>query len=179
MRGTFVEEIDYSLPLYVPHTKKLHPKDSEQLLIDAGVSAAERREVMKWLNDKDFYESLLRNTPLNHRQKINNITPPEDVEKILASEIIEEVLDENASPSKCFVRQKSVNDKPKTRRRLIMETRELNRAIKRQKHLLKAAKLPVQSDIEKCMSDTSFVDCFDFKSFFLPNFTPPRYPPFL
>ncbi|CUG08906.1 Hypothetical protein, putative [Bodo saltans] len=166
VKGVPIEKPDYSLPLYAPLTKKITCEETEDILVRANVQEDERKEVMKWLTDKHFYEKLLRNTPSQERNRHKNYSPPQDVEKMIASQIIEKVVDEKASPSKCFVKQKSVNERKKTRRRVILETRELNRAIKKQKHFLRTVKLPVQSDIERCLSLSRKVDSFDFKSFF-------------
>lgn len=158
---------DLSLPLYTPHTKKMSWEDVEELMEKGGIDEGTRGEVKKWLSDKKFYEDLLRDIPIANRQRWKNKTGVEDANKILKAGIIEKVADE--SSSKCFVKLSSTNEEVKARRRLLLETREINNGIRGKegdKKVLRSIVLPTQKDIEQCASSFSHVDCFDFRSFY-------------
>lgn len=154
------------LPLYAPKTKKLSPNEVRDLLQKAKTDNCTITEVMKWLESPQWYEDLLRETPTNTRQQWKNTAPEVDVNKMITSDIIEKVSP-LCPPSKAFVKISTVPEKTKSRRRLTLETREINRAIKlKGKKVLQKIILPRQNDIEKFVASYAKVDSFDFRSFF-------------
>jgi hypothetical protein len=117
------EYVDFSLPLYCPSTKKIDPETAIKMARDE-----DQAEVKKWLTDPKFYTSLLRNTPIRKRRVFKNSMPEVDVRKIVEAGIIRKA--DAHIPSAAFLQIKSVNERRKMRRRLILETRCLNRAIR-------------------------------------------------
>jgi hypothetical protein len=159
------EPVDYSLPLYTPTTKKFPPQKINQIICEGGVNREITQEVQKWLTLESFYETLLRNIPLGHRTKWKNTCVEADVAQMLAAGIIQPAS--FSSPSKCFVKMQSVNETKKGRRRLILETRDINVAIRSAKEKYRLpVHLPNQKDIEECMANFPLVTSTDFRSFF-------------
>jgi hypothetical protein len=123
-------------------------------------------ETLGWLSNEEKFTKLLRNIPRRKRSRFLNKCPKQDVNQMIQAKIIEKVQ-AREGPSLAFIKLKSVNERRKKRRRLILETRDINKAIKMAtRNKLTKIKLPMQRDIESAMRKHKKVDSVDFRSFF-------------
>lgn len=151
---------DYSLPLYTPSTKKTEFR-----------SQTDRRSTEKiapWLTDEKHYNDLLRSGRARlSRARVKNKAPVSDVVQIIKAGVMEKVAPEQLGNSRAFVHLKTVNERKKKRRRLILETRALNKCIKKnKKRWLQKMHLPSHREIELQARKARYIEAFDFKSFY-------------
>ena len=155
------KKIDYSLPLYLPHTKKIKNSSLKQWM-----NKEKHAEIEKWLASPEWYEAILRSRRRGHRTVFKNVVPEIDVQKIVAAGVMSKV-GKNAKSSKAFVQLKSVNERSKNRRRLILETRCINREIKRNRwKFMKNINLPTHRKLEMAARGATSIEAIDFRSFF-------------
>ncbi|CUG57277.1 Hypothetical protein, putative, partial [Bodo saltans] len=152
---------DYSLPLYMPKTKKINFLELKKWLPEK-----EAESIRKWLTSDMWYEKILRGCPTSQRPMFKNNIPQMDVEKIINAGVMS-VVPSDAPPSKAFVQMKSVNEGAKGRRRLILETRCINRQIKKNKwRFMEKLHLPTHREIEMAARQAKSIESIDFRSFF-------------
>jgi ribosomal protein L19E len=153
-------EINFDLPLYTPSTKKMSWEQVEHL-----IRPENREEIKRWLTSEEHYRILMRGTPMKLRRGFQNVTKQEDVNKIVAAGIMS-VADTKVK-SAAFVKLTSVNETKKSRRRLILETRCINRAIRKNKEKwMPKMNLPSHRRILEAAQSASSIESLDFKSFF-------------
>jgi hypothetical protein len=154
------DSANYNLPLYVPTTKKLSLQQVEKM-----VKEEHREEVRNWLSSEEHYRVLMRGTHVRQRRVFRNVAPQDDVTKIVEAGIMS-IADVNIK-SAAFVKMKTLNENRKSRRRLLLETRCLNRAIHRDKQKwMPKMNLPSHRRILQGAQKAECMESIDFRSFF-------------
>lgn len=158
------EQADMSLPLYAPLTKKLCVAETRRILEGGKMGPDIIAEIMLWLSSENHYYQLLRNSPTQRRPIFRNcVAPDTDLLSMLNSQIIEEA---DGGETVAYVKFKTHNENNKSRRKILFETRTVNRAINQNSGVLSKLQLPGQSEIEETLLHFDKVDSLDFKSFF-------------
>lgn len=154
-------------PIYCPVTKKVDPGTACSLLTRAGMQN-DCAWVTKWLCDEGFYVGLVRNHPTRSffRQNLDRDT----IETLLKGGIISKDTSSSKSTNRRYCKIFFLPEKSGTRSRIIIEPRDLNRAIQ----LRNASKTPVTPkitlptlrDIVNLCTHAKSIECIDFRSYY-------------
>ena len=139
-------------PIYAPRTKKVGVAELKNDLGDL--------PIYRWLDDKELYVKLLRGKERRRASKFYNTVTESDLAQLLEAGIVEEA----SRPLKAFVKIFLVSEKGNTRSRVIIEPREINRAIKEM--TLEKVSLPSVRDVVELCRDSMEIESIDFRSYF-------------
>lgn len=144
-------------PLYVPITKKVTLSELRSNFGE-GISP----EVEKFLGDRNFYVSLMRDTPLKGRSKFYNYASPEDLNALIGAGIIQEAPHFSAE-GRTYLKMFFISEKGNTRRRAIFEPRDINRVAK---SFCSKVNLPGMAEVVEMCETCDAVEAIDFKSYY-------------